>query len=231
MPVGLRDVDPLDRSRCRGIAGVAAAQRTVTGKWAMKLKSFGRSMASILAVAALSAGCSNHTSDGTASAAPSKPASAPLPPDSLPIKMKEAAGKGLGFSVRDATDLGRTVDLQHTELWRACLTRKGMAPDSIDFAAVPRGEKCPDHWDAHVPTPKTPDLMGKDFEESYELLLKKGYNSQFIAVFDGSRGAVGPEDVPQVHGKICSQSPKPGAPYDASEHVELRVATGKCPSA
>ncbi|MFJ5275481.1 hypothetical protein [Streptomyces parvulus] len=197
----------------------------------MKLKLLGRSIASILAVTTLSVGCSNHSSDGTASATPSEPAPTSLPPDSLPVKMKEAAKKGLGFSARDATDLGRTVDLQHAELWRACLTRKGAGPDSIDFGAVPRGEECPTRWNAHVPTPKTPDLIGKDFEKSYVQLLKKGYNSRFIDVFYGSNGIVDQQDVSRVHGEVCSQSPKSGEPYDASENVKLHVAIGKCPSA
>ncbi|RAJ67927.1 hypothetical protein K388_00670 [Streptomyces sp. KhCrAH-43] len=196
----------------------------------MKLKSLGRGMASVLAVTALSAGCSNHTSDGTTPAAGRGPASTPLPADSLPVKMKEAVEKDLGYSVRDATDLGRTVDLQHAELWRACLTREGDGPDSVDFGAVPRGEKCPTHWNAHVPTPRTPDLIGTDFEKSYGRLLKTGYNSGFIEVFYGGPGIVDQQDVSRVHGEICSQSPEPGELYDASENVELHVATGKCPS-
>lgn len=197
----------------------------------MKLKFLGRSMASILAVTALSVGCSNQSPGDAASAAPSEPSPTFLPPDSLPVKMKEAAKKGLGFSARDATDLGRTVDLQHAELWRACLTRKGAGPDSIDIGAVPRGEQCPTHWNAHVPPLETPDLIGKDFEKSYVQLLKKGYNSRFIDVFYGNDGIVDQQDVSRVHGEVCSQSPKPGEPYDASENVKLHVAIGKCPSA
>lgn len=196
----------------------------------MKPKPLGRSIALILTVTALSAACSNHSSDGTASAARSGPASTPLPPDSLPVKMKEAVEKDLGFSVRDATDLGRTVDLQHAELWRACLTREGAGTDSIDFGAVPRGETCPSHWNAHVPTPKTPDLIGKDFDKSYTQLLKKGYNSRFIDVFYGGPGIVDQQEISRVHGEICSQSPKPGEPYDPTENVALHVAIGKCPS-
>ncbi|MCG7526889.1 PASTA domain-containing protein [Streptomyces sp. OfavH-34-F] len=145
--------------------------------------------------------------------------------------MKEASDKDLGYSVRDATDLGRTVDLQHAELWRACLTREGADPDSVDFGAVPRGEACPTHWNAHVPTPRTPDLVGKDFEKSYDRLLAKGYNSRFINVFYGGPGIVDQQDISRVHGEICSQSPKPGELYDASENVELSVAVGKCPAA
>jgi hypothetical protein len=143
--------------------------------------------------------------------------------------MREAIKKGLGVSARDATDLGRAVDLEHAELWRACLTRKGAAPDSIDFGAVPRVEECPTHWDAHVPTPKTPNLVGKDFEKSYNELLKKGYNSRYINVFYGDNGILDQKDVPRVHGEICKQYPQPGQLFDASENVKLYVAVGRCP--
>ncbi|MEV8568456.1 PASTA domain-containing protein [Streptomyces sp. NPDC051322] len=184
----------------------------------------------LILAATLMVGCSDHPSDDAASATHSASASATLPPDSLPTKMKGAINKDLAFSVQDATDLGRTVDLQHADVWRVCLTRKGKLENSVTFGAVPRGEKCPTHWDAHVPTPQTPKVIGDDFQHAYKELLKKGYNHEFIDVLYGSdQGAVNQQDIQRVHGQVCHQYPKPGQPLDASENVKLYVALKKCP--
>ncbi|WP_405784449.1 PASTA domain-containing protein [Streptomyces sp. NBC_01378] len=195
----------------------------------MKLKTLVSGVALTIAVTALSVGCSNQPSDESPSTAHTATSSASLPPDSLPVRMKSEIKKGVGFSVRDATDLGRTVDLQHAELWRFCLSRKGDGPDSVDLGAVPYGEKCPTHWAAHVPTLKTPSVIGQSFEHAYDTLLKKGYNSRFIDVFYGNGGAVDQQDIPRVDGEVCKQYPQPGQPFDPSENVKLYVAVGKCP--
>ncbi|MBV2357581.1 PASTA domain-containing protein [Streptomyces sp. J2-1] len=142
--------------------------------------------------------------------------------------MRSEIRKGIGFSVRDATDLHRPVDMQHPEFWRFCLSRKGDSPKSVDLAAVPYEEKCPTHWDAHVPALKMPNITGQSFEHAYDTLLKKGYNSRFIDVVYGSGDTLDQQDIPRVQGDVCKQYPQPGHPFDASESVKLYVAVGKC---
>ncbi|WP_420036086.1 PASTA domain-containing protein [Streptomyces sp. cg28] len=138
---------------------------------------------------------------------------------------------GLGYSLDDATDLGRTVDPQHLDLWQYCLQRNDEAQQAVDFAGVPFGEKCPTRWHAHVPTPKTPDVGRVTFEDAYSTLLAKGYSSSSIAVIYGGGEPVSPEDVSRVHGQVCKQYPRAGVAFNAEENVRLYVAVGQCPHA
>ncbi|MEU0787703.1 PASTA domain-containing protein [Streptomyces sp. NPDC006173] len=195
-------------------------------KMAMKVRAFGNIVVVAIAVTAFTTECSEHSAKVNPAPAHGTPTS--LRPDSPPVKMKSEIKKDVGFSVRDATDLGRTVDLQHADLWRFCLERKGDAPDSVDLGAVPYGEECPDHWNAHVPDMKTPNITGKSFEKAYSSLLKKGYNSRFIDVYYGSTVELDQQDVARVHGQVCKQEPQAGRSFDASENVKLYVAIGNC---
>ncbi|MFI7005958.1 PASTA domain-containing protein [Streptomyces sp. NPDC050145] len=195
----------------------------------MRLGTLGSGIALATAMVALSAGCSSPLSDGPSSAEPSASTPARLRPDSLSAKIGTEVEKGFGYSVRDATDAGRTVDMRHVDLWRFCLESKGGQPKTVDLGAVPYGEKCPDHWDAHIPEIRTPRVTGKKFENAYQSLLEKGYDSLSIDVLYGSEGVVEQADMPRVDGEVCKQSPKPGAPFDPSENVKLYVAMGNCP--
>lgn len=179
----------------------------------------------VLAVAAVSAGCTDRSSDTPA------PTASSLPPDSLPAHLRSASAKGLGYSVADATDLGRTVDMKRPDLWRYCFSRQDDAAGAVDFWAVPYAEKCPARRNAHVAVPATPSVTGQDFDRAYDTLLKKGYSGGGIEVYYGTDGAVSEEDLSRVDGEVCRQSPAPGRPFDADQDVKLYVAVGTCPQA
>ncbi|MFI0237973.1 PASTA domain-containing protein [Streptomyces sp. NPDC016845] len=198
----------------------------------MHLRKFSSGIALALTVAAVGAGCTNEPADRTTSAAHTSPTAVPSPPsDSLAAQLKNGVKGNLGYSAEDATDLGRPVDMQHMDLWRSCFSHKNDAAEAVDFWAVPYAEKCPARRNAHVPTPKTPDVTGEDFERAFDVLLRKGYAARYIKVYYGTDGAVSEENVPRVDGQVCEQSPKAGQPFDAREDdIELHVAVGKCPS-
>ncbi|MFG3101158.1 hypothetical protein ACGFZL_11665 [Streptomyces sp. NPDC048182] len=179
-----------------------------------------------LAMTVLGVGCSSHAA-ADKQTAPTHSTTAALRPDSLTAKIRSEIKNNVGFSVRDATDLGRTVDLQHLEFWRFCLSRKGKAPDSVDLGAVTYEEKCPTRWNAHVAALKTPRVTKQSFEGAYYTLLKKGYNSRFIEVF-GSDGKVAEQDLSGVHGQVCEQEPRAGSPFEPSGSVKLHVTAAAC---
>ncbi|MZD10553.1 PASTA domain-containing protein [Streptomyces sp. SID5785] len=198
----------------------------------MKLRPMARGVALTIAAAVVAVGCSDSStgaSDEQHAATGTHAGSASLPPDSLPVKVKSEVEKGLGYSLQDATDLGRTVDPEHLDRWRFCLSREDEGAQAVDLGAVPYGEKCPTHWDAHVPVPKTPDVTGQDFEKAYDALLSKGYDGRSIEVFYGSSAATAHQDLARVHGEVCKQTPRPGRDFDADENVKLYVAEGTCP--
>ncbi|MEU6389667.1 PASTA domain-containing protein [Streptomyces sp. NPDC046939] len=197
----------------------------------MRRGRLGSGMALVLTVVAVGAGCTGKGAEGAAPAAHTSPTAAPSPPpDSLPVRIRAAIKGDLGYSVKDATDLDRPVDMRHLDLWRSCFSRKTDGGDAVDFWAVPYAEKCPAHRKAHVPTPKTPDVTGQDFARAYDVLLRKGYAADSIDVFYGTGGALNDEDVSRVDGQVCKQSPEPGQSFHAREDdVELYVAVGKCP--
>ncbi|WP_306316280.1 MULTISPECIES: hypothetical protein [unclassified Streptomyces] len=186
-----------------------------------------------LAVAAgalLAAGCSSG--DGTQPHTKSSSASEAKDPshDGLADAIGKAIRADKGYSIRDATDLNRDAGHSEPRYWKVCFQEKNAELDAVDFAVVLKGESCPAEEGGHVRVPKAPRLVGADFSDAYQKVLRMGYPAYRIQVFYGSGGVLDDADLDRVRGEVCTQSPRAGAAFGDPDHVKLYVAEGRCPS-
>lgn len=138
--------------------------------------------------------------------------------------MRETADDGKGFSLKDATGLGRYVYPGRAADYVACFRREVPKLHALALYAVPKEEKCPTRVGAEVPVPKVPDLTGRRLEDSLESGLMAGYNPKRLRVFKAGDHTVVPSPRPLADWRVCSQSPKQRSDFDASVDMKLYVA-------
>lgn len=167
----------------------------------------------------------NHEADGAGGeVGNARKATRTLGGRGLIAVMKETADAGKGFSLKDATNLGRYIYHGQADRYLACFEEEVPKMQAVDIYAVPATEKCPDRLGAEVPVPKAPDLSGGRVEESLLAALLTGYHPSRVKVFKANDSATPVPPEPLANWRVCTQRPRAGMKFDASAPMKLYVA-------
>lgn len=142
--------------------------------------------------------------------------------------MEEVADDGKGFSLRDATNLGRYIYPGQARKYFVCFEKEAARLQATDLYAVPATEDCPTRIGATIPVPKVPDLSGSRVQEALEKALIAGYYPNRVNLFKVGAPTKEVSPKPLANWRVCHQEPKVGTTFDASADVKLHVAT-RCP--
>ncbi|MFF1833408.1 hypothetical protein ACFVXE_04225 [Streptomyces sp. NPDC058231] len=142
--------------------------------------------------------------------------------------MKDTADAGKGFSLKDATSLGRYIYFAAADRYVLCFKKDVPRMKAVDLYAVPVGERCPARIGARVPAPKVPRLSGKQVEKSLLAALVAGYNPKHVKVVNVADPTKVIDPEPTAKWQVCAQEPQAGTAFDASDEVRVRVAVD-CP--
>ncbi|MER5446238.1 hypothetical protein ABT065_11440 [Streptomyces sp. NPDC002764] len=142
--------------------------------------------------------------------------------------MEQTADDGKGFSLKDATGLGRYIYPGRAGEYVACFEKEVVQLQAVALYAVPRSESCPSRLGAEVPVPNVPEFRGGRLDDSLVKVLQAGYYPKRVRVFKvGDRSPVASPK--RLAGwRVCGQSPKHGSVFAASADVSLYVAKD-CP--
>ncbi|WP_328932717.1 MULTISPECIES: hypothetical protein [unclassified Streptomyces] len=148
--------------------------------------------------------------------------------ENLLTAMKDVADSGEGFTLKDATSLGRYVYHGQVGEYVACF-RKGVPKlQAVEIYAVPKAESCPEKLGMKVQSSKLSSLVGQKLDASLLAVLVAGYYPDHVKVFkaDAPESQVAnPKSL--ASWQVCVQEPGAGTEYVASAKVRLYVAK-KC---
>lgn len=148
--------------------------------------------------------------------------------EKLLTAMKDVADSGEGFTLKDATSLGRYVYHGQVGEYIACF-RKGVPKlQAVEIYAVPKAESCPEKLGMKVQASKISSLVGQKLDASLMAVLVAGYYPDHVKVFkaDAPESQVAnPKSL--ASWQVCVQEPRAGTEYVASAKVRLYVAK-KC---
>ncbi|WOX12254.1 hypothetical protein [Streptomyces sp. N50] len=200
----------------------------------MKRPHYATSVALIIAFSALIVACGRN-GNSEPNAADSSSASiyrgmrAEPSGEKLLTAMKDVADSGEGFTLKDATSLGRYVYHGQVGEYIACF-RKGVPKlQAVEIYAVPKAESCPERLGMRVQASKLSSLVGQKLDASLLAVLVAGYYPDHVKVFkaDAPESQVAnPKSL--ASWQVCVQEPRAGTEYVASAKVRLYVAE-KCP--
>ncbi|MFJ6650514.1 PASTA domain-containing protein [Streptomyces sp. NPDC091290] len=140
----------------------------------------------------------------------------------LDTAIKATADQGKGFSLKDATSLGRFVNLAHAKDFKVCFEKERPELSAVDIFAVPRSERCPLQLGEERLPGKTPEVLGLSVREAVGRLTDAGYHPKSISV------EVKDKDGRKVDGrhwswKVCKQNPVAGATFSADSKPRVLV--------
>jgi hypothetical protein len=185
--------------------------------------------ASTVLVTACGGGGDPDKADSTRKAAPVTGSAKQVPGRAdLMAFMKETADAGKGFSLKDATALGRYIYPGAAEGYVVCFENEVPDLEAVDLYAVPDKENCPARLGGKAPAPRVPDLSGKQVEESLVEVLVTGYNPKRVKVVEADDPGRVIEPKPAAKWRVCAQKPRAGTVFDASDELRLEAAK-KCP--
>ncbi|MFD0338821.1 hypothetical protein ACFVH0_08980 [Streptomyces sp. NPDC127117] len=142
--------------------------------------------------------------------------------------MKETADAGKGFSLKDATSLGRYIYEGRVQHYSACFEKEVPEFRAVDIYVVPVTERCPARPGVSVSVPKAPDLTGGRVEESLLEALLSGYYPKRLQVFKIGDSSKSVPPRPLANWRVCAQNPEGGTKLDVAGSMKFYVAK-KCP--
>ncbi|RST24805.1 hypothetical protein EF908_03270 [Streptomyces sp. WAC04770] len=138
--------------------------------------------------------------------------------------MKEIADSGKGFSLKDATNLGRYIYHGQVSEYLPCFAKEVPKLQAVDLYVVRATEKCPPTLGAKVAVPTVPDFTGQRLENSMLTALLTGYRPDHALVFKVNDDSSPASPEPLAKWQVCSQDPKAHTNFDALDHMNLYVA-------
>ncbi|NUT29147.1 MAG: hypothetical protein HOV84_25115 [Streptomyces sp.] len=140
----------------------------------------------------------------------------------LDTAMKTAADQGKGFSLRDATSLGRYISPAYASHFKACFEKQKPNLSAVDYFAVRRSEKCPLRVGGDMPPGKTPKVLGVNLRKAAQQLVEAGFAPDHISVdtLDAKGRRTGGR---HWSWKVCKQNPTAGTPFSADLRPKLVV--------
>lgn len=140
----------------------------------------------------------------------------------LDTAMKAAADQGKGFSLRDATSLGRYISPAYASHFKACFEKQKPNLSAVDYFAVRRSEKCPPRIGEDMPPGKTPKVLGVNLRKAVHQLVEAGFAPDHISVdtLDANGRRTGGR---HWSWEVCKQKPPAGTPFSADLRPKLVV--------
>ncbi|MFI7412576.1 hypothetical protein ACIBU0_28275 [Streptomyces sp. NPDC049627] len=140
----------------------------------------------------------------------------------LDTAMKAAADQGKGFSLRDATSLGRYISPAYASRFKACFERQKPNLKAVDFFVVRRSEKCPLRVGDDMPPGTTPKVLGVTLRKAVHQLVEAGFAPDHISV-DTLDAKGHKTNERHWSWEVCTQNPTAGTPFSAALKPKLVV--------
>ncbi|MFF7451308.1 MULTISPECIES: hypothetical protein [unclassified Streptomyces] len=143
----------------------------------------------------------------------------------LDVAMRKTADQRKGFSLRDATSLGRYVSPAYAKKFKVCFEKEKPNLSAVVLFAVRNSETCPHKIGAEAKAgakaDATPDVVGTRLRKATEQLVLAGHAPQHIHV-DVSGKAVSTERSWSY--EVCEQTPSAGTPFSADLRPRLVIS-------
>ncbi|MEV7890750.1 hypothetical protein ACWD3I_42070 [Streptomyces sp. NPDC002817] len=190
-----------------------------------RIAAFLAGTAAALAILAGATACGSGTADeergepvaaNAESESLTRPAKGPLD-----IAMRETADRRKGFSLRDATGLGRYVSPAYAKKFQVCFEKEKPNLSAVILFAVRNSETCPQKIGAEAKADATPDVVRTQLRKATDQLVLAGYAPPHIRV-DVSGKAVSKERSWSY--EVCEQTPSAGTPFSANLRPRLVIS-------